>query len=56
MYDSITEETNRLKIDVDYQLQTLKRELNDASKKDRLKNTELIASAAQNLRKEVMGE
>lgn len=29
MYDSITEETNRLKLDVDYSMQSFKREFND---------------------------
>lgn len=38
MYDSITEETKRLKIDTEYQLKALKREQNDLTKKDRLKN------------------
>lgn len=42
MYDSITEETNRLKLDVDYSMQSFKREFNDQTKKDRLKNNELI--------------
>jgi len=38
MYDSITEETKRLKMDIEYQLKALKREQNDLTKKDRLKN------------------
>jgi len=42
MYDSITEETNRLKLDVDYSMQSFKREFHDQTKKDRLKNNELI--------------
>lgn len=56
MYDSITEETNRLKIDLDYQLQTFKRELNDNTKKDRQKNCELIEKDVVSLRNEMLTE
>ena len=56
MYDSITEEINRLKIDQDYHLQAFKREHTDASKKDRQKNTELIEQEISSLRKEVLTE
>ena len=42
MYDSITEETNRLKSDLEYQLQTFKREIGDSTKKDRLKSSDMI--------------
>ena len=56
MYDSITEETNRLKSDLEYQLQTFKRELNDTTKKDRSKNSEMIEKEVQQLRKEMLSE
>ena len=56
MYDSITEETNRLKSDLEYQLQTFKREQNDCTKKDRSKSEELIEKEVQQLRKEMLAE
>jgi len=56
MYDSITEETNRLKLDTEYQLNALKREQNDLTKKDRLKSSELIEKEVQSLRNEVLAE
>ena len=42
MYDSISEETNRLKLDVNYQMQNLKREIGDQTKSDRLKSQDLL--------------
>ena len=56
MYDSITEETNRLKLDVDYSIQSFKREFNDQTKKDRLKNNELIEQEINQLKKEMLSE
>ena len=56
MYDSINEETKRLKIDTEYQLKALKREQNDLTKKDRLKNQELIEKEVQSLRSAVLAE
>jgi hypothetical protein len=56
MYDSITEETNRLKLDTEYQLNALKREQNDLTKKDRLKSSELIEKEVHSLRNEVLAE
>lgn len=56
MYDAISEETKRLKIDTEYQLQTIKREQSDQMKKDRLKSEELVESLSQSLRKELMAE
>ena len=56
MYDSITEETNRLKLDMEYQLQTFKREIGDATKKDRLKSTEIIEKEVLSLRNEIITE
>ena len=56
MYDSITEETNRLKIDIEYQINTVKRELQDGTKKDRLKSSQMIEQETQAIRKEMMSE
>ena len=56
MYDSITEETNRLKLDLEYQLQTFKRELGDNTKKDRLKSSEIIEKEILSLRNELTAE
>ena len=56
MYDSITEETNRLKSDQEYQLQTFKREIGDGTKKDRLKSSELIDTSVLSLRNEILAE
>lgn len=38
MYDSISEEKNKLKLEIEYQMQALRRESSDASKKDKIKN------------------
>jgi len=56
MYDSITEETNRLKLDLEYQMQTFKRELGDNTKKDRLKSQEIIEKEILSLRNELTSE
>ena len=56
MYDSITEETNRLKHDVNYQMQTLKREQADESKKDRMKSTNMIEKEVKALKDELIAE
>ncbi len=56
MYDSITEETKRLKIDIEFQLQALQRDQTDLTKKDRLKNQELIEKEMQSLRSAVLAE
>lgn len=56
MYDSISEETNRLKIDTEYQLQAMRREQTDQLKKDRLKSEELFESQAAVIRKELLAE
>ena len=56
MYDSITEETNRLKLDLEYQLQTFKREIGDGMEKDRLKNSEILEKEIRSLRNELVAE
>ena len=56
MYDSITEEQNRLKIEIDHQLQVFKRDLQDANKQAREKSQELFSGEAKTLRSELMTE
>lgn len=56
MYDSITEETDRLKLDIEYQLQTFKREIGDSTKKDRMKNSEMIEQEFLSLKNEIKAE
>ena len=56
MYDSISEETNRLKHDVNYQMQTLKREQADETKKDRLKSTNMLEKEMKALKEELIAE
>ena len=50
MYDSITEETSRLKIEVEHEIQKLKRELMDESKSNRQKSQSLFEQEAATLR------
>lgn len=56
MYDSITEETNRLKSDQEYQLQQFKREVGDGTKKDRHVSADILDTAVLSLRKEILAE
>jgi len=56
MYDSITEETDRLKLDIEYQLQTFKREIGDSTKKDRMKSSEMIEQEVISLKNEIKAE
>ena len=56
MYDSITEESNRLKIEVEHEIQTIKRELQDENKNSRQKSQNLFEQEAQTLRQELMAE
>ena len=42
MYDSITEESNRLKIELEHQITSIKRELQDENKDQRQKNQALF--------------
>ena len=46
MYDSITEESNRLKIEVEHEIQTIKRELQDENKNSRQKSQNLFEQEA----------
>lgn len=56
MYDSITEETNRLKMDLKDQLKTFKREISDDAKNERHKSSEIIEKKVLSLRKEIIAE
>ena len=56
MYDSITEETSRLKIEVEHEIQKLKRELMDESKSNRQKSQSLFEQEAATLRQELKSE
>ena len=56
MYDSITEETSRLKIEVEHEIQKLKRELQDESKSNRQKSQSLFEQEAATLRQELKAE
>ena len=56
MYDSITEETSRLKNEVEHEIQKLKRELQDESKSNRLKSQSLFEQEAATLRQELKAE
>lgn len=56
MYDSITEETNRVKHDIEYQISGVKREMADGQKKEKQKNTDLIEKEVQSLKKEMLSE
>ena len=46
MYDSITEEQGRLKIEVDHELQVFKRDMIDQNKQAREKSQQLFTSEA----------
>ena len=46
MYDSITEESNRLKIELDHEIQSIKREIQDESKNSRQKSQALFEQEA----------
>ena len=56
MYDSITEESNRLKIEMEHEIQSIKRELQDENKNSRQKSQNLFEQEAQTLRQELMAE
>ena len=56
MYDAITEETNRLKIDLDHELQMLRKEINSQENLIRGQVDRLHKQEAQTLRNEIKTE
>ena len=56
MYDAITEETNRLKIDLDHELQMLRKEINSQENLIRGQVDKLHKQEAQTLRNEIKTE
>ena len=56
MYDSITEETSRLKIEVEHEIQKLKREMQDEQKSNRQKTQTLFEQEAATMRQELKSE
>lgn len=56
MYDAITEEANRLKIDLDHELQMLRKEINSQENLIRGQVDRLHKQEAQTLRNEIKTE